>query len=212
MKDCCTHNKTTKKCIRKSDKKEFSLPRRFTRKRCQNGVQGFTMKSSCAPYNDCLDGGKKYDKGICILVPNKNNITGKIHIIETRKGLKVNYEIYGLQDGLHGFHIHEFGDLSDGCNTACSHFNPFNKKHGGLHSKERHAGDLGNIESINKKSIGELFVQDLCLIRNRKTSVLGRMFIIHDKEDDLGEGGDEESLKTGNAGARLACGVIGISN
>ena len=122
----------------------------------------------------------------------------------------MNYEIYGLQDGLHGFHIHEFGDLSDGCNTACSHFNPFNKKHGGLHSKERHAGDLGNIESINKKSIGELFVQDLCLVRNRKTSVLGRMFIIHDKEDDLGEGGDEESLKTGNAGARLACGVIGL--
>tara|TARA_B100000508_G_scaffold133915_1_gene124190 strand:- start:114 stop:650 length:537 start_codon:yes stop_codon:yes gene_type:complete len=58
MKDCCTHNKTAKKCIRKSDKKEFSLPRRFTRKRCQKGVQGFTMKSSCAPYNDCLDGGK----------------------------------------------------------------------------------------------------------------------------------------------------------
>lgn len=63
----------------------------------------------------------------------------------------MNYEIYGLQDGLHGFHIYESGDLSDGCNTACSHFNPFNKKHGGLHSKERYAGDLGNIESINKK-------------------------------------------------------------
>ena len=208
--DCCKHKKSAKKCIRKSDNKEFSLPRRFSRKRCQKGVQGFTMKSSCAPYNDCFSGGKQYINAICILAPNKSNITGKVYIKETEKGLKINYEIYGLDDGLHGFHIHEYGDLSEGCNSACSHFNPFNKKHGGLHSKERHAGDLGNIESINKESIGELFVKQLSLIRSRKTSVLGRMFIIHDKEDDLGEGGDEESLKTGNAGARLACGVIGL--
>ena len=210
MKDCCTHNKIAKKCIRKSDNKEFSLPRRFTRKRCQKGVQGFTMKSSCAPYNDCFTGGKQYINGICILAPNKSNVTGKVYIQETEKGLKINYEIYGLDDGLHGFHIHEYGDLSEGCDSACSHFNPFNKKHGGLHSKERHAGDLGNIESNNKESIGELFVKQLSLTRTRKTSVLGRMIIIHDKEDDLGQGGDEESLKTGNAGARLACGVIGL--
>ena len=48
--DCCKHNKSAKKCIRKSDKKMFSLPRRFTRKRCKKGVKGFTMKASCAPY------------------------------------------------------------------------------------------------------------------------------------------------------------------
>ena len=115
-----------------------------------------------------------------------------------------------MTDGLHGFHIHEYGDLSDGCNSACSHFNPFNKNHGGLHSKERHEGDLGNIESKNNISKGELFAKGLSLTRNKKLSILGRMFIVHDKEDDLGLGGDEESLKTGNAGARLACGVIGL--
>lgn len=61
MINCCRHNKTQKKCIRKSDNKVFSLPRRFTRKRCQQGIKGFTMRSSCAPYKDCLkqSGGVK---------------------------------------------------------------------------------------------------------------------------------------------------------
>jgi len=149
-------------------------------------------------------------KGIAILAKNDHDIEGKIYVKETSLGVTIDYEVKGLSDGLHGFHIHEYGDLSDGCKSACSHFNPFNKKHGGLHSKERHAGDLGNIESKNKLAKGSLFAKGICITRNMKTSVLGRMFIIHDKQDDLGEGGNEESLNTGNAGMRLACGVIGI--
>ena len=54
MKDCCKHSKKDKKCIRKSDKKTFKLPRRFSKKRCKKSIRGFTMKSSCAPYKDCL--------------------------------------------------------------------------------------------------------------------------------------------------------------
>ncbi len=210
MKNCCNHNKTSKKCIRASDKKIFSLPRRFTKKRCMEGIKGFTMKSSCAPYKDCLQGGSKLSKGIAILAPNTNNVEGTILIHETQKGLKIHYKISGLAKGLHGFHVHEYGDLSDGCNSSCSHFNPFNKNHGGLNSTERHEGDLGNIYSENLLAEGEIYVKNLSLTRNRKLSILGRMFVVHDKEDDLGLGGDEESLKTGNAGARLACGVIGL--
>ena len=54
MESCCRHNKTAKKCMRKSDKKVFSLPRRFSRKKClTRKVRGFTMRSSCSPYKGC---------------------------------------------------------------------------------------------------------------------------------------------------------------
>ena len=60
MINCCIHNKTHKKCVRKLDNKIFSLPRRFTRRRCQKGIRGFTMRSSCAPYKNCIiKGGEK---------------------------------------------------------------------------------------------------------------------------------------------------------
>lgn len=62
MINCCIHNKTHKKCVRKCDNKIFSLPRRFTRRRCQQGIRGFTMRSSCAPYKDCIHGGSKSKK------------------------------------------------------------------------------------------------------------------------------------------------------
>lgn len=52
--DCCGNIKRSKKCRRKSDDKIFNLPRRFSRKQCLSGkIRGFSMKSSCAPYNDC---------------------------------------------------------------------------------------------------------------------------------------------------------------
>ena len=55
MTSCCKHSKTAKRCIRKKDGKIFSLPRRFSRKRClTKKIRGFTMRSSCAPYTDCL--------------------------------------------------------------------------------------------------------------------------------------------------------------
>ena len=52
--DCCNSNNKTKKCRRKTDKKVFLLPRKFSKKHCiNNKIKGFSMKSSCAPYNKC---------------------------------------------------------------------------------------------------------------------------------------------------------------
>ena len=70
MRSCCSSRKKDKQCIRKSDGKIFKLPRRFSKKRCKQGIKGFTMKSSCAPYKDCLKGGSRR-------LTYKKNILGK---------------------------------------------------------------------------------------------------------------------------------------
>ena len=149
-------------------------------------------------------------KAICVLHPNNNGVTGIIKFIEINNKVEVYYNIKGLSDGLHGFHIHEYGDLTDGCTNACAHFNPFNTNHGGRNSKERHVGDLGNIESKTGVASGHFIDSIISLHYKKKTCIVGRAIVIHQDEDDLGLGGNKESLKTGNAGKRLACGVIGI--
>jgi Cu-Zn family superoxide dismutase len=171
------------------------------------------MRASCAPYKDCkrLRGGSgSVLKAICILNKNTNNITGKIEFSQ-RKYLTIKYEIFGLSDGKHGFHIHKYGDLTNNCLSASSHFNQLNHSHKGRNSKTRHLGDLGNIISVNKVAKGKIVDKYLSLNPKHVFSIIGRSIIVHEKEDDLGKGNNEESLKTGNAGARLACGVIGLS-
>ncbi len=115
--------------------------------------------------------------------------------------------ISGLASGEHGFHIHEFGDMSDGCKSMGGHYNPDNVNHGDL--EEGHVGDLGNVIA-DKNGIADFTIvaKRVDLVGDR--SVVGRGMVIHADRDDLGKGGDAESLKTGNAGDRLACGVIVI--
>ena len=117
-----------------------------------------------------------------------------------------------MTPGLHGFHIHEAGNLEEGCKSCCSHFNPLNKEHGGpweINGKNRHLGDLGNIKA-DKKGNSKCIIYDKYLqLRGSKYNIIGRSIIIHEDEDDLGRGNNPESKKTGNAGARIGCGVIG---
>ena len=211
--DCCKSTKKHKLCKRKSDGKIFSIPRRFTRKRCLKGVKGFTMKSSCAPYKNCkmnkqTGGGEKY-KGVSVI--NMNQIKGVVKFSSRGNKCKIKYKIRGLKNGKHGFHIHRCGDMTKGCISGCEHFNPLGDHHGGPHSKHRHAGDLGNIIAKNGIAKGSVTVNHLSCNPKSDYSIIGRMIIVHEDEDDLGKGDNEESLKTGNAGKRIACSIIGIS-
>ncbi len=74
----------------------------------------------------------------------------------------------------------------------------------------RHVGDLGNVQA-DADGNGRYEHSDTQVHLFGLYSVIGRSCVLHKKTDDLGEGGDEESKKTGNAGARIACGVIGLS-
>ena len=117
--------------------------------------------------------------------------------------------ITGLSEGVHGFHIHEFGDLSKGCDSAGGHYNPDDVDHGGL--EDGHVGDLGNIQA-DKSGTAKFKIVAKRVDLHGNRSVVGRAVVVHADEDDLGKGGDEESLKTGNAGDRAGCGVITLAD
>jgi Cu-Zn family superoxide dismutase len=143
-----------------------------------------------------------------------SKIKGYVKFVENFKNnnIAIELNIVGLKNNsLHGFHVHEAGDLTDKCTSMCSHFNPYNKTHGAPGKKERHVGDLGNIETNSKGEAKYVFYDDVIKLRGTKANIIGRGLIIHADEDDCGAGGDAESLKTGNAGKRIACAVIGYS-
>ncbi|XP_059824108.1 superoxide dismutase [Cu-Zn] [Hemitrygon akajei] len=149
-------------------------------------------------------------KAICVL-KGSGEVTGTVNLEQAEDGsVTVRGSITGLTPGKHGFHVHAYGDNTNGCISAGPHYNPFNKKHGGPDDVERHVGDLGNVVA-NDSGEAKFELKDKMLSLSGERSIIGRTLVIHEKEDDLGKGGDEESTRTGNAGGRLACGVIGIA-
>ncbi|XP_066555931.1 superoxide dismutase [Cu-Zn] isoform X2 [Amia ocellicauda] len=150
-------------------------------------------------------------KAVCVL-KGAGEVFGTVHFEQKDGGapVKLTGQIVGLTPGNHGFHVHAFGDNTNGCISAGPHFNPHNKNHGGPKSEERHVGDLGNVVAGDDK-VAIIDIEDKHLTLTGPYSIIGRTMVIHEKADDLGQGGDDESLKTGNAGGRLACGVIGIA-
>nr|CAH7715060.1 unnamed protein product [Callosobruchus chinensis] len=139
----------------------------------------------------------------------KSNVSGNIKFVKEDKGVHIEGEIRGLSPGKHGFHIHNLGNIGPGCTGAGPHFNPHNKTHGGPTDENRHVGDLGNVVA-DASGVAKISFIDNIIDLQGNHCILGRAVVVHEKEDDLGKGGNDESLKTGNAGGRLACGVIGI--
>jgi Cu-Zn family superoxide dismutase len=145
-------------------------------------------------------------KAIAVLhATSGSNVAGTVTFTAAGDEVKVVADITGLTPGKHGFHIHEFGDCSspDG-NSAGGHFNPTSHHHGAPDATDRHAGDLGNIEA-DASGKAHLEISDKVMKLNGSDSIIGHAVIVHEKVDDL------KTQPTGNAGGRLACGVIGVA-
>lgn len=153
-----------------------------------------------------LESKGEVKKAKCVLNPTQGNkVKGTVTFTSEDHGVKVVAEIEGLTPGKHGFHIHEFGDCSSADGTSAgSHFNPTQKGHGGPTDDIRHAGDMGNIHA-DENGKGHLEYLDHSISLEGEQSIIGKSMIIHANEDDF------KTQPTGNAGARLACGVIEVS-
>jgi len=151
-----------------------------------------------------------YQKAVCVI--KGDTVNGVVRFEQTSESgpTKITGEIKGLAKGLHGFHVHEWGDNTNGCTSAGAHFNPHGKTHAGPKDDNRHVGDLGNVEA-GDDGVAKFELVDQFISLNGAHSVIGRTMVVHEKVDDLGKGGNDESLKTGNAGPRLGCGVIGLA-
>mmetsp|Transcript_55 Transcript_55/g.50 ORF Transcript_55/g.50 Transcript_55/m.50 type:complete len:212 (-) Transcript_55:185-820(-) len=154
-------------------------------------------------------------KAICQLQPDGNSgVGGTVSFVGgPNRPTKIIAEIHGLSKGKHGFHIHELGNLTEGCKTAGGHYNPHKATHGGPTDPKgkRHVGDLGNVYSPGPGQVATFELIDTQVKLSGPYSIIGRSVVCHAGEDDLGRGGHEDSLTTGNAGGRLACGVIGLA-
>lgn len=142
-------------------------------------------------------------KAYVTLKPTKDsNVKGEVTFIALEKGVRVIAKIKGLTPGNHGFHIHEFGDCSaPDASSAGGHYNPDNAIHAGPLDQPRHVGDLGNINA-DKDGVATYDYVDFALSLEGAHSIIGKSVIVHRDQDDY------VSQPTGNAGPRLACGVI----
>jgi superoxide dismutase, Cu-Zn family len=145
---------------------------------------------------------------IAVMHPTEGNkCRGQVRFVQAGEKVKITATIEGLTPNQrHAIHIHEFGDCSaPDAISAGGHYNPEGHPHGLTHEAHRHAGDLGNLQAdINGRARYEITVDNISLA-GLKNPIIGRSVIIHAKEDDGGQ-------PVGNAGPRIACGVIGIAS
>ncbi|MCA9133707.1 MAG: superoxide dismutase family protein [Planctomycetales bacterium] len=143
---------------------------------------------------------------ICLLqAVGDSQVSGTVRFRQVDAGIHVSGEVRGLSEGKHGFHVHEFGDLSDmrEGKSAGGHFNPGDLPHGHREDEQRHVGDLGNIEA-GADGVAKFEFTDRKITLAGSHSILGHALVVHAGEDKF-------TQPSGDAGGRVAVGVIGVA-
>lgn len=152
-------------------------------------------------------------RAVCYSQDGHANVTMMLYFVQENidHAVVINGEVTGLSPGDHGFHVHNTGDLTNGCNSTGPHFNPMHKDHGAPGDRDRHVGDLGNINAdVSGKA--RVYISDDMISLVGHHNIIGRAVVVHALPDDLGKGGTDVSKASGSAGARLGCCVIGFQS
>lgn len=149
-------------------------------------------------------------KAICVMRSNNPMMGGTVSIDELKSGkLLFKINLYGLEPySVHAFHIHETGDLTDGCDSLGPHYNPCNKTHGFPETNNSHLGDLPELYADEWGKIETTIISN----KIKLNDIIGRSLVLHANCDDYGFFGTKQSLTTGNSGARIMCGIIALAD
>ena len=162
------------------------------------GILPFSLLllASCAS----MDSGPS---AVATLEPTTGNTAaGTVTLKQANGVVEVTVNLTGVPVGAHGFHIHDKGDCGDNGNAAGGHFNPMGTAHGAPAADPHHAGDFGNVTADAHGRVTTSFTTRSVTLDSASTSAVGHAIILHANSDDLA------TQPTGNAGGRIACGVV----
>ena len=145
------------------------------------------------------------DKASATLKDASGKEVGKATLTSTPSGVLINLDLTAIPAGEHAFHIHAVGKCEPPFESAGGHFNPGQHKHG-MMAGEAHAGDMPNLHVPQNGDLSIEVVNTAVTLDKGKPHSLfdndGSALVIHAKADDY------KSDPAGNAGDRIACGVV----
>jgi len=138
------------------------------------------------------------------LTPTSGNTAqGTVTFRQLNTGqVEIEVNLTGVPSGQHGFHLHEKGDCGDNGNAAGAHFNPSSMPHGDPTATSHHAGDFGNVLADDSGNVRVTRTVTGITVAPGPNSVVGHAVILHANPDDM------TTQPSGNAGPRIACGVV----
>lgn len=168
-----------------------------------------TPAATTAATSNNMGGTSTASRAMVNLAPaSASLVSGTLTLRTMGNGVHITGEVGGLKPGdVRGFHIHEKGDCSAAdASSAGGHFNPASQPHGRSGPGAHHAGDTDNIVA-DAQGVARIdaHLTGVTLGGGAANDIAGRAVIVHAAADDY------TTQPTGNAGARVACGVIKVA-